>query len=399
MKFENVNQELIKWVDRGFFKNIWYYIKDISNYSMLFILEDLDYYDPQKPIHEIDNHERYLMGKLNSDGYFDYYGLKHPIGFPQSVGDSEQVNEIYSKYNDLEPVSCELNRKAFIEIDVTFARKIDETFYLLMINSTRFKDFLKDLMESMYSYNSQDNDDHYDCNLSFVSETKLQNYENDYQIFFGFDTDEYWESIKIEANLIPEQIIADAKKLLEAEVKESLHLNNFKGDLANQVKSLDKKYHENIFSDYLLIDYHKVIENMAEEIYKTILPNLLNALDNLDLNIISKKPNNAFRRNIDLIRSKKEKYEINSINTLQIFFSLLINKKLYFSSNVIDDSAKKWIINHIDELRKYDIFSKTRNIKAHKFQMMDKDRILASIHIYRLIIKYLDEFYGLIQKK
>ena len=138
---------------------------------------------------------------------------------------------------------------------------------------------------------------------------------------------------------------------------------------------------------------------MAEEIYKTILPNLLNALDNLDLNIISKKPNNAFRRNIDLIRSKKEKYEINSINTLQIFFSLLINKKLYFSSNVIDDSAKKWIINHIDELRKYDIFSKTRNIKAHKFQMMDKDRILASIHIYRLIIKYLDEFYGLIQKK
>ena len=48
MKFENVNQELTKWVDRGFFKNIWYYIKDISNYGILFILEDSDYYDSKK---------------------------------------------------------------------------------------------------------------------------------------------------------------------------------------------------------------------------------------------------------------------------------------------------------------------------------------------------------------
>ena len=388
MKFKNVLDELQKWVDQGFFNDVWYYIKDFSNFNLLFILQDLNFINFDIPVHEIDNQANHLIGTLNGEGFKDYYGHKLPIIMKDTLkGDR-------TKYSLKDPTYEWTLRESILNIDSYFSRKVEEVIWIIIKNRDDFDGFIESFQHEVAGNTTDE-----DYFLNIVSET-IEDNNTKYHEFFGFDCDEYNIKIEILSNQMNDEIINEVNKIIKEADNLSLKIKSFSKHIISGLSGFEKDLFENKLTRSLVHNYHVIIEEMSNEIFQYVRPRILEVLKNHDGKEFFKDTYNYSKKELksrnsflNYILNSNIQIKIDSISKLLYLLNILIDEEINKRKNIINLSAQKLISSKIQIVENSEKNSIYRDIVVHTLKLLNENQIKIAIHSFREIIIFLDQFF------
>jgi hypothetical protein len=394
---ELLSEQLKDAICKGFFNDIWHYIKDYKNYSLLFVLDYIK--DNKNEVSSVS------LGKLNSDGYTDmknnFYTLEYSNHFKISYSEksspkfniislleNKKLSELpenparkkFIKIYGDEEISVEYDFKLelvpypdkedefSLKLSTDTLHKVEEVITYYMFENDNTRKFLLDFRNTMSQFNDE-------CEPIFFITSLLaeKNYTipNDFLVY----SNGAYESIIQPFN---NDLILKAKKILNTPVKYSKKFVDLPRTLLVDLREIEQR-EDNASPDYDIIfrEYHRLVERFAKKIYVS------------KYNDIESKISSMNKKDIDDIRlvmnikRDKIKFNISSLQLFSRFLYFLIDEKV----NILDDRVNNGVYkNFIESVDYFSSFSKLRNKLTHDYDHNKSFHLKLGISALKLII-------------
>ena len=390
MKYKKIAEKLIELIDSGLFNDVWFYIKDFTNYKLLFVLQD--YPDNVEPpsIEVIDNQSNFLIGTIDQEGFIDYLGFKHPIvlndyykeNIPEFIAPFDKYYSVLYNYHNF-------NVNSIFEIPASMKLKIDEVVWLLLLKQKEFESKIHSMQLLLNEHHkSPDASAYFDYSFYLVGACNV-NKKQYYDAIVLVDCDVIEPGIVFTGKNFEENLLEKAKSMMEVKILLVDKLRAMPQGIESNLTRLERKFFSEDFSAQQIQEYHKIVETYAFEIHKLLLPKLINIKDKMTL-----AENEDWISNYaDKIKRHKVNFRLLSIKDIVTYlkFIKLINDK--FSKTILGVRTNKIIDDNLEKLAQFSDFSKIRNLVAHSFENINENIGKGSIYVLRWVIEFLDELY------
>ena len=401
-RIEIISDELSKAIHDGLFNNIWFFIKDFSNYRLQFIVQDKN--------NENEQIENIIIGELNSFGFKDVDGNYNPLTFERCIDKSDTDKSIPPKYlaelvgddywfddivpNDaaettdnqktneiqiiragifsahsfeLLPFKYHIEKNDFTAtLPIELLYKIEESITFELVNNIPLKEFL---FKSLFlTFKAEFEFESYLSLVSYIKDDKGNAYLN---TFFGLDIGNFFSIIKPAHH----DILKEANKLT-ATTRISSKVQKLLTTFLDDLLEIEEKERSKIGFGLVFREYHRLIERLGNYIYENLYHQIQTVAESI--------PNELhYEYNLKQILSRKDLYRITNLNQFSKLLRLISSN---YSNIIIGDVKKEVKEKYIPVIDTFSGFSSLRNIQTHDKISIEDDVLIAGINACKTVI-------------
>lgn len=395
MNYAYIKEIVEKYIDKGLFDDIYWYLKDYANYELVIGLEDYKNTEDDIDNTIFDNKLNFYLGSITPDGYVDRDGNNHDIIRKKySQGHPREDKYDFDMYR-----SHHKQFKHEIITDLVHARKIEETIMLLLVRNELFSKF--QYGQDRHTFGPTFVEDFQECvgkedDLVYLYLMSKVTYdkEDNYRLFWGVDVDEYDNKVQILSNVEGVTVLEHFKEMIN--FSDSLNIqsipipDNIKSAFISMEIDIDKG--NNLTANSLKISA-ATLENVAQVFQNLISDDLADSIKQLSDGYPKEYTKAKNSRNTSFIIVAHHKLKLNGMGRMNSYFGFLgelASMNILGSSPEVQELIQKTAIG----FKNLAFVANYRNSNIHALAEHDTQDLKVALQGYRTLIDRVAALYA-----